>query len=1433
MATTKIGSASRVTSASNRKQRASRLFAALIYCTSPLALMAQDLPTGGQVAAGGVQIGTPGAGGMTVTQSTDTAIVNWNSFDVGAGQTLRFDQPNTDAAILNRVTGDTGTDIHGRITANGQVHIVNPNGIFIGPNGMVQAGGGFVASTLDITDQDFQSGTYRYRGDGQSGTVVNGGTIQIGRGGYAALLGGHVSNTGRVSVPMGRVGFASGERVTLDVSGDGFLQVAVPTSAESAEGQALIENAGTVSAQGGRIEMKAATARHAVRNAINLSGVAEASSVSVRGGTIVLGGGAGGQVRVTGRVTARSNPPRRDVVVTSVVRPVVRPGGQVTVTGQQITLDGATLDVSGTGGGGLIRVGGDFAGGGPLPRAAQLTATSGTTVRADALTQGDGGRIVLWSDVLTNAAATFSARGGPQGGNGGFIEVSSADTLNYSGRTDTRAPLGDFGMLLLDPRNITISAGAGGELTLEDDLSRTDVTLDTSDSLGLSSFDAGNITINANIDWTASTTLYLLADNNIVLNRAINGPNGGLYLGAGNAITTGAGGRVDVADFVLAYGDWSQVGTLPAFAADNFAIYSGSFLRAAAGNGGTIPYRIVDVFGLQGVGSSNTLLSVNYILGADIDASGTSGWSRSPSGTYGFQPIAGVEPDFSGDFDGNGHSVSGLTIVQYEVSEGTFVSDASMFGTIGSNGSVHDLTLTDVDIAGYSSGAVATANFGDIRAVSVTGNVSGAGGAVGGIVGSNYGTISDSRADVDVFGDAGVFFDVSAFRPAGGAIGYNAGVVDRVHALGDVAISDEVTSDTALLAGGFVGLNDGTIRGSYARGAVSVTNRGGGTSSTINAGGFAGAMESSGLITRSYATGRVTTAVSGSPASVAVGGFAGRNAGAATPSNFWDVTTSGRTNSAAGTGLTTAQFQNTAFFMAYAAARGWVFTGTGAVWAPGQAGYYPVNYTTSPVVFVAPTAISVIYGETDTTVAPGTITGGPASYVFDDPADVNFAPGDLLGSLVFANTNVGTTTYGLGLAQIGYPGSEVFTVVARPATATITPRALTITANDAATTYGQGVTFGLDDVTVAQDNGTDATGLVAGDSVTNITLRSDGAAVNANASDTPYDITASGATGTGLSNYTITYVDGDLSVGRAALTITATDQSNIQGQTFVFNGTEFTVVGLVVAGDSVDFAQLGSAGASATATAAGSPYVISISDASGSGLGNYDITYVGGSMTVAAPPPPPPPPPAPPAPPLPVVPAPIPVFSLPNPLDAISANIDLGRTTVAGVASAGGSGIVAAAETLSKTRNIGARLTVAAQSCSSSNADVTRYLACLSEALNDFAGELDAIAVDLPPGLANVAQIVQDARREIDAASSRAQRRLAGATSAAERSAIGKDAVNEARAALSTAAIEIRKAISLERVEDPELAGLQRETIITVASAVDSVNIELSRAVGL
>ena len=117
--------------------------------------------------------------------------------------------------------------------------------------------------------------------------------------------------------------------------------------------------------------------------------------------------------------------------------------------------------------------------------------------------------------------------------------------------------------------------------------------------------------------------------------------------------------------------------------------------------------------------------------------------------------------------------------------------------------------------------------------------------------------------------------------------------------------------------------------------------------------------------------------------------------------------------------------------------------------------------------------------------------------------------------------------------------------------------------------------------------------------------------------------------------------------------------------------------------------------------------------------------------------------------------------------------------------------------------------------------------------MDDFADELDNIAEDLPPGLRNVARIVQDARVEIDAARSRAQSRLATATTDAERAAIRQDAFAESRAALDTASTEIRKAIALVRVDDPELANIQRATITRVATTIDNVGITLTRATGL
>ena len=173
---------------------------------------------------------------------------------------------------------------------------------------------------------------------------------------------------------------------------------------------------------------------------------------------------------------------------------------------------------------------------------------------------------------------------------------------------------------------------------------------------------------------------------------------------------------------------------------------------------------------------------------------------------------------------------------------------------------------------------------------------------------------------------------------------------------------------------------------------------------------------------------------------------------------------------------------------------------------------------------------------------------------------------------------------------------------------TVSQKALTVTANSATKTYGDTVTFAGTEFT------TD--GLVNGDSVSGVTLTSDGAAATAQVSGSPYAIVASDAAGSGLDNYTISYTNGSLTVSQKALTVTANSTTKTYGDTVTFAGTEFTTDGLVN-GDSVSGVTLTSDGAAATAQVSGSPYAIVASDAAGSGLDNYTISYTNGSLTVS------------------------------------------------------------------------------------------------------------------------------------------------------------------------------------------------------------------------
>ncbi|MBC7505002.1 MAG: filamentous hemagglutinin N-terminal domain-containing protein, partial [Sandarakinorhabdus sp.] len=254
------------------------------------------LPSGGVVAAGNAVItGAPAA--LTITQSSQNAVINWQGFGIAASESVTFAQPNSQSVTLNRVLGQDSTAIMGQMSANGRVFIVNPNGILFGKGAQVNVGG-LVASTLDISDSDFMAGKTSFAGSG--GTVLNEGTITS-DGGFVVLMGAHVSNQGTIQARLGTVAMAAGDSVTLDFSGDGLLNVVIDRGTAAA----LVENGGLVQADGGRVLMTTKAAGQLLKTAVNNTGIITAQTVGTRGGVIMLLAGAdAGIVNIDGTIDA-------------------------------------------------------------------------------------------------------------------------------------------------------------------------------------------------------------------------------------------------------------------------------------------------------------------------------------------------------------------------------------------------------------------------------------------------------------------------------------------------------------------------------------------------------------------------------------------------------------------------------------------------------------------------------------------------------------------------------------------------------------------------------------------------------------------------------------------------------------------------------------------------------------------------------------------------------------------------------------------------------------------------------------------------------------------------------------------------------------------------------------------------------------------------
>ncbi len=525
--------------------------AALVLLTS-LAVLTHEAraadAANASVTAGAGNVSTLG-NTTTINQASQRLAIDWTSLSTRANEALVFNQPNAAAIALNRITGSSPSELLGSLTANGQVFILNPNGVLFGAGSQVNVGG-LVASTLSLSNADFMAGNHVFTGSGGSGSVVNQGTLTAANGGYIALLAPEVRNEGVIAARLGIALLAAGNKVTLNIDNGNLLGYSIDQTAINA----LADNRHLIKADGGQVILTASATDALLRTVVNNSGVIEAKTLNNQGGVIRLEGGDSGVVHVSGTLDASG-------------KGAGERGGKVEVTGDKVGLfDAAKVDVSGDAGGGTALIGGDFQGANAAVKNASANFVGAdASVTADAITSGNGGKVIVWSDGITRYNGSISAKGGADSGNGGFVEVSGKGLLAFKGEVDTSAANGLKGTLLLDPTNIWIAvdsasadaaagyavgdtsadAGAGAPFAASgavDDsllttasltaaLANNDVIITTENADGAG---AGNITVVDAVTYTGTntSTLALVANNNITINQSITSTNGALNVNA-------------------------------------------------------------------------------------------------------------------------------------------------------------------------------------------------------------------------------------------------------------------------------------------------------------------------------------------------------------------------------------------------------------------------------------------------------------------------------------------------------------------------------------------------------------------------------------------------------------------------------------------------------------------------------------------------------------------------------------------------------------------------------------------------------------------------------------------------------------------------------------------------------------------------------------
>jgi filamentous hemagglutinin family protein len=537
---------------------------------------AQSLPTGGVVTAGSASISSPNSNTLNIDQNSQRAVINWNTFDIGSNNTVRFNQPNSQAAALNIVSGGQMSNIQGALLANGQILIQNASGILFGSGSVVNVGS-LLATTKNINTGVFMAGSpFSLSGMGNQASIANNGSITAT--GYVTLLADQVKNNGNISAGTNIV-LAAGDSATVALTNGQGIHIVLT----NATANALIQNNGTVQA-GNAVLLTGRGSDTLLNTVINLSGV-------VKAGTVVADAGNSGDVVVTGSIDAGN---------------VTGTGGTVILSGNRVGMFGdASITASGNTQGGTVIIGGD---------SLHKLSGSGAAGLIDNVTFAD------FVQVGTGASIDTSATNGK----GGFIETSG-HSLGVQGTVMG----GDW---LIDPTDVYIStsadSGYSGSLTggtfngglnvtayvnnttISDALnSGASVTITTVGSTGAGPYGGGIVqNIGADIVTNNAASLTLIANTFIALYGNITEVGAGKKLNLTLTADAGGTGRGQM---------WQESGTTISLGGGNLTI-SGNMTGTSGYQGVVLVGALKNIGGGSIRGSADDYAGVSMNLSAPL-----------------------------------------------------------------------------------------------------------------------------------------------------------------------------------------------------------------------------------------------------------------------------------------------------------------------------------------------------------------------------------------------------------------------------------------------------------------------------------------------------------------------------------------------------------------------------------------------------------------------------------------------------------------------------------------------------------------------------------------------------------------------------------------------------------------------------------------------